>query len=213
MPVFSSPIKENAMQRNITISLALLLCTMVPAIAQEDDDFIVDTSPIGKSNNGVVNSNQFLELGIQSPNALRLEGEHCLRVGDLDHAIMVLQRSVEMAPLDMDGRILYAQALQKKLMKQKHRDPILYNFIVKQWLFVAKKADFPDQKMQGYNGLYALTGTPIGRFEKDHKYLARVLMPEDGSKKVALGGRKSKENDKDKDKETGKDRDRDREID
>ena len=176
------------MHRNALISLAIAIFIAPAASAKED--FIVDTSSIGKTHNGVVSSEQFLELGMRTPNALRLEGENSLRMGNLDRAIMVLQRSVEMAPMDMDGRILYAQALEQKLIGQKERDPALFNFVVKQWLFVAKKAEFPDQSMQGRGHLVNLTGVAPKLFESTQKYLARVLLPEDGSTKVALGKKK-----------------------
>ena len=111
---------------------AVAIACISPAIAR-DDDFIMDTDCIGRSNNGVVTSDQFLELGVPTSNALRMEGEQSMRIGNLDRALTVLQRSVEMAPMDIDGRILYAEVLEKKLLKQKKRDPKLFNFIVKQF--------------------------------------------------------------------------------
>jgi len=171
--------------------LLLAVSMLVAPKACAGDDFIMDTSSIGRSHGGVVSSEQFLELGMRSPNALRLEGENSLRMGNLDRAIMVLQRSVEMAPMDMDGRILYAQALEQKLIGQKERDPALFNFCVKNWLYVAKKAEFPDQQMQGRSHLMNLTGILPGLFEKERRYLSKVLLPEDGSTKVALGKKKA----------------------
>ena len=113
------------------------------AIAQpgltRDADFIKDTTPIGHTDHGLVSSDQLLELGTQTSSALRLEGEQSMRFNNIDRAIVVLQKSVEMTPSDMDGRILYAEALEKKLNHQKDRDPSLFNFAVKQWLYVAKK--------------------------------------------------------------------------
>jgi len=153
---------------------------------KEDPDFIVDTSSIGKVDNGYVRSEQFLELGDPTSGALTLEGEKTLKSGDLDRAIMVLQRSVEMAPMDMQCRILYAQALEKKISKQKQKDPHLFNYLIKQWLFVYKQGDFYDETMEGMAHLNNLTHTLPKRFENDKKYLARVLIPEDGSVKVAL---------------------------
>ena len=169
-------------------ALGLLVWTILascPVLAYED--YVVDTSDIGRDNHGVVTSDQFLELGVPSANGLRIEGEQALKMGKVERAIMVLQRSVEMAPRDMDGRILYAEALEKKLMRQKDRDPKLYNFLCKQWLFVAKMAEFADQGQQGYNHLYKLAGTVPKRWEKEKKYLGRILIPEDGSVKVTLG--------------------------
>ncbi|PWU00678.1 MAG: hypothetical protein C5B53_03695 [Candidatus Melainabacteria bacterium] len=171
----------------LTVATALLLASGLPAFSKSED-FIMDTSGVGKTNGTIVSSDQFLELGVAGPNALRLEGEQSLRMGNLDRAITVLQRSVEMAPLDMDGRILYAEALEKKLMKQHEKDPILFNFLVKQWLFVFKKSEFPDQAMQGLQHVVNLTGTQPKRMESVPKFLNRVLLPEDGSTKVALGG-------------------------
>jgi hypothetical protein len=122
---------------------------------------------------------------------LRIEGEQSLRLGSIDRAIMVLQRSVELSPLDIDGRMLYAEALEKKLFKQKERDPALYNFLVKQWLFVARRSEFMDQTFQGMAHLMNLTGTRPKRWERSGKFLERVLIPEDGSTKVALGKKKA----------------------
>ncbi len=166
-----------------TLVWAATLACIAPAIAKEDD-FIMDTDGIGKSNNGVVTSDQFLELGVPTPNALRMEGEQSMRIGNLDRALTVLQRSVEMSPMDIDGRIMYAEALEKKLLKQRKRDPKLYNFIIKQWLYVAKKSEFVDQSMQGVSHLQGLTGTVPKRWEKEKKFLSRVLVPEDAHVKI-----------------------------
>jgi len=164
---------------------AIFACGPAPAY----EDYVVDTTEIGVDSHGVVTSDQFLELGVPSANGLRMEGENALKMGKIDRAIMVLQRSVELTPKDMDGRILYGEALEKKLMHQnpKDRDPKLFNFVVKQWLFVAKSAEFADQGQQGYNHLYKLTGAVPKRFEKERKFLERVLIPEDGSVKVTIG--------------------------
>ncbi len=177
---------KNAGKLVMLASCFVLIVTPAFAKENEDPDFIVDTSSIGKVENGTVRSEQFLELGDPTSGALTLEGEKTLKSGDLDRAIMVLQKSVEMAPMDMQCRILYAQALEKKISKDKHKDPHLFNFLIKQWLFVYRKADFYDETMEGMSHLSNLVGTLPKRFENDKKYLARVLIPEDGSVKVAL---------------------------
>jgi hypothetical protein len=187
--------------RLLTWASALLLAAGAPAFSKSEN-FIMDTSGVGKTNGTIVSSDQFLELGVAGPNALRLEGEQSLRMGNLDRAITVLQRSVEMAPLDMDGRILYAEALEKKLMKQEEKDRKLFNFLVKQWLFVFKKSEFPDQAMQGLQHVIELTGTQPKRMEGVPKFLARVLLPEDGSTKVALGGPHAPKEDKSDEKKS-----------
>jgi hypothetical protein len=173
-----------------TVFTSLLVwCLLAPSAfsASDDSDWIKDTSDIGRSNNGVIRSDQFLELGVASASCLQLEGEASLRQGNLDRAITVLQKSVEQAPLDMDKRILYAGALEKKLMMQEKRDPRLFNFIVKQWLFVVKKSEFVDQSAQGRGHLMNLVGRAPRMWEKPSKYLAQVLIPEDDSQEVVLG--------------------------
>ena len=165
-------------------------------------DFIKDTRNIGRSNNGYVTSDQFLELGVPTPNALRLEGENSLRTGNLERALMMLQRSVELAPLDMDGRLLYAQALQWKYREKQGNDPVLYNFLVKQWLFIYRRSDFRDQQGQALSELVAITGTKPKRFESEKDFLLRVMKPE--TEKVALKegeGRAEESDDKQKEPE------------
>ncbi|MCA9800698.1 MAG: hypothetical protein KC777_01865 [Cyanobacteria bacterium HKST-UBA02] len=172
----------------LALSAAFVLASPLSALAKEKgDDWIKDTSQIGKSN-GVIMSNQLLELGMFTGSTLRIQGEQALRLGDTDRAITVLQRSIEMEPLDMDGRILYASALEKKLLAQKERDPKLYNFVIKQWYFVSEKAEFADQKFQAIGHIQNLTGTLPKWYERKGKFLKRVLIPEDGSVKVAIGG-------------------------
>lgn len=183
------------MSKKHLLGLALVVL-MSPTAAYADDDrdhWIMDTSEIGKSHNGIIRNDQILEMGVPTASALQLEGESSMRLGQIDRAIVALQRAIELAPLDPDKRLLYAEALEKKLMSQKakDRDPRFYNFLVKQWLFIFDKADFPDQKMQAGGHLVSLTGSAPRMFERPHKYLARVLLPEDGSKPVVLGGAKA----------------------
>ncbi|HEY9789618.1 MAG TPA: hypothetical protein V6D22_04410 [Candidatus Obscuribacterales bacterium] len=172
------------MRKNNLAVAAMILALGTPAavFAQDDTpDWIKDTSGVGHSKNGTVRSDQILELGNTNPSALQLEGENSLRMGNLDTALTALQKSVEMAPLDMDKRTLYAEALQEKLQKQKEKDPTLYNFTVKQWYFIYKKAEFIDQTLEAKSHLLHLTGSAPKNFESAQKYLARVLVPEDSS--------------------------------
>ena len=126
----------------VNLSLVLSVISMMssplavlakPSTSKESKpkpEYIMDTSRIGQSNNGMILSNQILELGVVTPSALRLQGEQAIRMGNISRAIQVLQKAVEMNPLDMDGRVLYATALEKKLIKQKKRDPKLYNYVI-----------------------------------------------------------------------------------
>lgn len=183
------------LRNKLILSLSILLMLPAAGLAQEEDrdHWIMDTSEIGKSRNGIIRNDQILEMGVPTASALQLEGESSMRMGQIDRAIVALQRSIELAPMDSDKRLLYAEALEKKLMstKTKDRDPRFYNFVVKQWLFILQKADFPDQKVQAGSHLVQLTGSAPRMWERPHKYLARVLLPEDGSKPVVIGGDKA----------------------
>lgn len=197
------------MLKQLLISMALTICVAPSAVAQastdwmNDDsgvggakdqecDWIKDTSGIGQSNNGVVRSDQILELGTCPAAALQLEAEHNLRVGHVDQALTAMQRAVEMAPLDIEKRILYAQTLEKKLMGQKEKDPALYNFLIKQYLFIYRKAEFIDHTLQAKAALVHLTGTAPKTFEKSASFLNRVLIPEDEESRIALKKASSK---------------------
>lgn len=185
--------------KNIARLVAVgIVFAAVQPVQAADNDFIMDTSSIGQSHNGVVSSEQLLELGSDSSNALRLEGENSLRMGHLDRALMLLQRSVEMSPMDIDGRILYAQALEQKLQGEKVRDPALFNFCLKHWFFVFKRAEFPDQIIQARAHLINLTGVAPRRWDTEQKYLAKVMLPETGSSVVAMKDKKSMNNNDDK---------------
>ncbi len=149
---------------------------------------LLASAPTGSQSSGQVQDDQLLELNTPSSEGMRLEGEQAMRYGNYDKAITVLKKSVQMSPSDMDGRILLAEALEKKLLKQQVKDPALYNSVMKQWLIVSKNGNFMDQKMQGRAHLQSLAGTAPKHFESDTKFLSRILIPEDGSVKVALNG-------------------------
>jgi hypothetical protein len=181
-------VEDRIMHKTLVISALFVLAGAIPAMASDDEkqpDWIMDTSGVGKSHNGVVRSDQILELGVTNPSALQLEGENSMRMGNIDTALTALQKAVEMAPLDMDKRTLYSEALEKKLDGQKEKDPKLYNFLVKQWLFIYRKADFVDQTLAARAHLIGLTGSVPKTFERTATYLARVLIPEDGSTRVS----------------------------
>ncbi len=168
-----------------------------PCYAKKDTDkptpsFIMDTSKVGTEKKNVT-TDQNVEMGVPLPNRLRLEGEDALRTGNLEHAITVLQKAVEIAPNNMDGRILYSEALEKKLDGQLKKDPKLFNYLVKQWLYVARRSEFSDQRVQGYKHLEELTGVVPKRMDSEKHYLLKVLKPEEEapSPEVAKGESKA----------------------
>lgn len=144
-----------------------------------DIDFSQDTTPIIHAEQKPVSSDQILDISTTDSSALRMEGEQLIRVNKIDKAISVLAKSVEMSPADMDGRILYAEALEKKLARQTTKDAQLHNLAVKHWLYIAKKGDYMDQKVQGMKHLTAICGSKPRMLETEERFLARVLMPED----------------------------------
>ncbi|MDR3616655.1 MAG: hypothetical protein P4L53_24050 [Candidatus Obscuribacterales bacterium] len=169
------------------VALGYLALSMVTPSASFAKTEYLTSAPAAQSS-GQVQDDQFLELNTPSSEGMRLEGEQAMRYGNYDRAIAVLKKSVQMSPTDMDGRILFAEALEKKLLKQQVKDPALYNSVMKQWLIVSKNGNFMDQKMQGRAHLQSLAGTAPKHFESDAKFLSRILIPEDGSVKVALNG-------------------------
>lgn len=180
----SNFVSLNSKNRIVMLAVLAAATVLQPAPAR-DSDFSQDTTPISHSEQGLVSSDQILDIGTSTSSALRLEGEQSMRFNNIERAILVLGKSVEMSPADMDGRILFAEALEKKLMRQKTQDPQLRNLVVKQWLYISKKADFMDQKLQGTKHLSNLTGQRPRRFETEDRFLSRVLVPEDGAQKVA----------------------------
>ena len=172
----------------ISIAALMLGISGTAALAAGDDspDWIKDTSGVGRDVNGVVRSDQLLELGVASPGGMQLEGENLMKLGNIEEALLSLQKAVEMAPMDMDKRTLYAQALEKKLLKQKdHKDPALYNFLVKQWLYILKHSEFADQTMEARAHLISVCGSIPKPLESSKGFLARVLIPEDGTAALA----------------------------
>jgi len=168
--------------------LSYLALTMFnPAASFAKAEFLA-SAPTSTQSSAQVQDDQLLELNTPSSDGMRLEGEQAMRYGNYDRAIAVLKKSVQMSPSDMDGRILFAEALEKKLLKQQVKDPVLYNSVMKQWLIVSKNGNFMDQKMQGRAHLLSLSGKAPKHFESDSKFLSRILIPEDGSVKVALSG-------------------------
>ncbi|CAN5614834.1 hypothetical protein BH10CYA1_BH10CYA1_12850 [soil metagenome] len=159
-----------------------------PSFAR-DNDFSQDTTPIVHGEQSLVTSDQMLDISTSNSSALRMEGEQLIRVNKIDKAVVVLAKSVEISPADMDGRILYAEALEKKLSQQTTKNPQLHNLAVKQWFYIAKKGNYMDQKVQGLKHLSNICGSKPRLLETEERFLSRVLLPED--QQVANGKAKS----------------------
>jgi hypothetical protein len=170
------------MARRILVAAALVLSVVSPALVWASDDerepdWVMDTSGVGVTKNGVARSDQILELGTSDASGLQLVGENAMRMGNEEAGLTALQRSVEISPNDMDARTAYANALEHKLTNQKDKDPALYNFVIKQWFFIYKNTEFIDQTLEAKSHLLHLSGSAPKPLEKTDKYLARVLVP------------------------------------
>lgn len=171
---------------NIVLGLAAALLTALSSEAGARDlDFSQDTTPIPHSEHGPVSSDQILDISTSTASAMKMEGEQFMRTGNIDKAVAILGKSVEMSPSDMDGRILFAEAMEKKLVHLKTQDPQLHNAAVKQWAYIAKRADYPDQKVQALKHLSTLTGSRPRMLETEDRFLARVLLPENSPTRAA----------------------------
>jgi tetratricopeptide (TPR) repeat protein len=135
-----------------------------------------------------IGSDQLLDLGSPTSDGLSLEGDQALRTGDTKTAIKDLEKALQMDPKNIQARSRYAEALEQKLRKQKHPDPKLYNFVIKQWVHVCKDSmyDDSDEKQRGHNHLEALCGKAPKIYEPSKHFLDKNLLPEDGSVKVSF---------------------------
>ncbi len=168
-------IRSALQSTSLAASLFSMLILSPTTTAKEN----TPTSKTAEQAKAMVSADRLLELSTPTPDSLRMEGEQSLRFGNLERALACLQKSVEMAPSDIDGRILFAQALEKKLQLKKERDPAIYNLLVKQWVFVVKKSQVDDQTSLGRSHLRSLTGTLPHKFETMNGFIARASMPEE----------------------------------
>ncbi|MBY0359299.1 MAG: hypothetical protein K2W82_14960 [Candidatus Obscuribacterales bacterium] len=109
---------------------------------------------------------------------LRAHADLNLRNGNIDQAIKLLEQAIELDAFDLDNRHAYAEALEKKLAKEKTRDPHLYNLCVKQWFYLYKNTDFMEDSSLASRHLKDLTGLAPKVFYSAKSYLAKVLLPE-----------------------------------
>lgn len=171
---------------NVLLVSVLVAASSLPAVARDDDEFRMSAGS-HFNGGGTIRSDQLLELGTPTADGLKLQADSATRAGNFDRAIMYLQRAVELSPSDTDARSDYADALEKKLRKQKVRNPKLYNFVLKQWLLIAKQSEFDDEKQKACTHLMGLCGRVPQQYETQKHFLKTVIVIEDDpSKKVSL---------------------------
>lgn len=128
-----------------------------------------------------------------------LQSEMSLRTSDLNRAIKMGRRAVELDPDDMDARVALGEALYEKVKSSKKEDPALFNECVKTWLLVHRNLIGAEKGMTfkgiGIPGmqkayededhgaiarerLITLCGRTPKMFETNKKYLDKVLQAE-----------------------------------
>jgi hypothetical protein len=172
--------------KTLPVVLALGVLTGLGLAAQafesygEDKDFNFDRDGMNKPHAPVITSDEMMEMGTKTAGGLKIESDLAMRSGNTDHAIEILKRSVEINPNDPDTRVEYAQALEKKLFsRKKNRDPKVYKMAVKQWLWIARKSEFEDEKQKAVTHLVTLCGKVPGQYETQKHFLSRVLVSEE----------------------------------
>ncbi len=177
-----------------TIALFSSLCflSLVPCLGDED----TNDKPASENESSSINTSLLGSRMTGSATSLQFEGERALEVGNLERALTLLKRSMEINDDDCNTRLIYAKALEAKLRTQQERDPALFKECVTQWLVVMRD-EVGDQKGVGIHGvsflnsyyddedremlakkhLIKLTGSAPRAWETDAHYLAKVLHP------------------------------------
>jgi hypothetical protein len=145
---------------------------------------------------GYIYSDQLLNFDHTSGDSILLQAETAKRHGDLEKAITLARKSLDMAPGCLDAHAFYAEVLESKLRKQTERDPEMFETCVKEWLIVLRNkvgdeagmnahgiavpfigTFFEDEEhtIKARQHLIKLTGAAPKGWETDNKYLKKVL--------------------------------------
>lgn len=162
--------------------------------AEQSDDGAQEES----ESTGIVESNKmFEESEGRSAETLLAKAESAYRQKDLEHALILVKRSLKLNDDDIDAHCLYAKLLQDELQHQDEKDPKLLATCVKEWLLVLRNKVGPEKGINTADGggfmnnfyrdedhtiaakhsLVKLVGSLPKTWEKDDKYLKRVLTP------------------------------------
>lgn len=129
-----------------------------------------------------------------------MQSEISLRNDDVNRAVSMGRRAVELDPNDIDARVALGEALYQKIKKTKKKTkPEVYNECVKTWLMVLRNI-VGDEANMGYKGisiplverfyededrtilarsrLTAVCGRVPKFWETNKKFLDKVLLPE-----------------------------------
>ena len=120
--------------------------------------------------------------------AMFAEGEKALQQGNTDKAIRYLGRSANEDGTDLDCRVAYATALEKRYQSQEEKDPDLFRECLTHWLYAMRTIAPEEEGVSVFKFLYKdegrdmvakkhikkLTGTLPRPWETDKKFIARV---------------------------------------
>jgi tetratricopeptide (TPR) repeat protein len=180
------------------LCLSLLFCTrgvQAEQMQQSDEegaDWVkalknTELEPNGKENKKIASKDPEDTNGIdvRNPTELRTHADVYLKNGDVENAIILVEKAIELQPEDTDGRQIYADALEQKLKAQTERDPHTFNQCIKQWYFLFKNAEYPEMANLAAKHLKDLSGKSPYVWPTARMYLTRVLLPEQGSTESA----------------------------
>jgi hypothetical protein len=162
--------------------------------AEQSDDGAQEES---ESTGVVESSKMFEESEGRSAETLLVKAESAYSRKDLEHALILVKRSLKLNDDDIDAHCLYAKVLQDKLQHQDEKDTQLFATCVKEWLLVLRNKVGPEKGINTADGLgfmnnfyrdedhtiaakhslVKLVGSLPKSWETDNKYLKRVLAP------------------------------------
>jgi hypothetical protein len=145
------------------------------------------------NSSGYITSEQLLDSGSMSGPISTMGADQAVRYGGVDRAIAGLELYLAKNPKNMDARVQYAEALEKKLRAQKKRDPKLYNQALKQWLYISRNADYDDEKSKGKRHLKGLCGKTCMPYQTARWFLDGVVVPENNLSIVKIADEDDKQ--------------------
>lgn len=176
--------------KRVSLLAVLLLLGAGPVRANEESDWVkaLKGSPLepgsmnksGQKSETSSNDDAATINGL-NPTDLRSHASAHLKDGDIESAIKLVERAIELQPEDTDGRQIYADALEQKLKAQVQRDPHTFNQCVKQWYFLYKNSEYPEMGNLAAKHLKDLTGRSPYMWPAAKMYLGKVLMAEIGN--------------------------------
>jgi len=172
--------------------MSLLICTRVAQAEEEGADWVkalksTELEPNEQETKKTASKDAEDTNGIdvRNPSELRTHASSYLKDGDVENAIILVEKAIELQPEDTDGRQIYADALEQKLKAQTERDPHTFNQCIKQWYFLFKNAEYPEMANLAAKHLKDLSGKSPYIWPTAKMYLTRVLMSEQGATESA----------------------------